>query len=139
VARRARITGRLVTSTPLAIIVEASHDGYRRLPGRNMHRRRWVVNDHSLRIEDEISGEFTTAAAYFHIHPEVDARIRNTTEVVLNRSGGVSVRVLFTGAATVELLPSTWHPRFGEVATNRRIVARFLGATLVTNIYWTMQ
>jgi uncharacterized heparinase superfamily protein len=136
VARRARILRRSVTSTPLATIVEASHDGYRRLPGRNEHRRRWTVDNSSLCIEDEISGDFSSAAAYFHLHPEVDARVCSAAEVLLDRSDGGSLRAVFAGATAVEVLPGTWHPRFGVMVANRYIVARFAGAMLTTRISW---
>jgi uncharacterized heparinase superfamily protein len=137
VARRARITRHTVTSTPLATIIDASHDGYRRLPGRNQHRRRWTVDDRSLCIEDEISGEFETAAAYFHLHPEVVARESGTAEILLTRSDGASLRVVFKGAMALELLAGTWHPSFGVVVANTCIVARFSGAALTTRIFWT--
>jgi uncharacterized heparinase superfamily protein len=136
VARRARITRRTVTSTPLVTIVEGSHDGYLRLRGRNEHRRRWTVDDRSLRIEDEISGDFRSAAAYFHLHPEVEAREAGATEILLNGSNGISARVVFTGATVIELQAGTWYPSFGVVVANRCIVARFSGATLTTRISW---
>jgi uncharacterized heparinase superfamily protein len=40
VARRARIRDRQVQSDAAGIRIGASHDGYRRLPGRNLHARR---------------------------------------------------------------------------------------------------
>jgi len=135
VARRARVKLRSVTTTPLAAIIEASHDGYRRLPGRNEHRRRWILEEHSLRIEDEISGTFATAAAYFHIHPDVDARLHGTTEVFLVRDGQ-TWRVVFAGASAIELRSGTWHPRFGVSVPNCCIVASFASAMLVTSVIW---
>jgi uncharacterized heparinase superfamily protein len=136
VARRARIVHRTITSTPVATIIEASHDGYRRLRGRNEHWRRWTVADRSLCIEDKISGKFASAAAYFHLHPEIDARACGTMEILLSGSDGVSVRVLFTEATEIAVLPGTWHPGFGAVLANRYIIARFSGATLTTRISW---
>jgi uncharacterized heparinase superfamily protein len=136
VARRARVKLRTITSTPLAVIVEASHDGYRRLPGRNEHRRRWTVDHRSLCIEDQISGEFKSAAAYFHIHPEVDARVRGATEILLTGPDGISVSMAFEGATAIQLRPGTWHPQFGVVVQNRCIVARFSGGALTTRVFW---
>jgi uncharacterized heparinase superfamily protein len=138
VARRARVKLRSITSTPRAVIIEASHDGYRRLPGRNEHRRRWTIDDRSLFIEDEISGTFAGAAAYFHIHPEVDARIHGMTEVLLNGCDGLSLRMVFEGASAIELCSGTWHPRFGVTVPNRCIVALFASATLTTSIFWAL-
>jgi uncharacterized heparinase superfamily protein len=138
VARRARITSRTITSTPSATMVDASHDGYRRLPGGNEHRRRWTVDDRSLCIEDEISGKFGRAEAYFHLHPHLDAQVCGATEILLSGANGISVRIVFTGVTEIQLLPGTWHPRFGVVVANRCIVARFSRATLTTRISWAV-
>jgi len=119
------------------VIIEASHDGYRRLPGRNEHRRRWTLDDRSLRIEDEISGTFATAATYFHIHPEVDARVHGTTEVQL-ACNGQSLRMVFEGASSIELRSGTWHPRFGVTVPNRCIMASFARAKLTTTMFWAL-
>jgi uncharacterized heparinase superfamily protein len=135
-ARRARVKLRSITSTPRAVIIEASHDGYRRLPGRNEHRRRWTIDDRSLSIEDEVSGTFGSAAAYFHVHPELDARVHGATEVLLSGIHGLSVRMVFAGASALELRSGTWHPRFGLAVANRCIVASFARAALTTSIFW---
>ena len=135
VARRARVKLRSVTTTPSAVIIEASHDGYRRLPGRNEHRRRWILGEHSLRIEDEISGAFDTATAHFHIHPDVDAHLHDATAVSL-MCDGETWRMVFEGASSIELRSGTWHPRFGVSLPNRCIVASFASATLATSVIW---
>lgn len=38
------------------IVVTASHDGYRRLPGRPLHRRTWEVSSAHVGITDEVQG-----------------------------------------------------------------------------------
>jgi uncharacterized heparinase superfamily protein len=135
VARRARVKLHAVTTTPRAVMVEASHDGYRRLPGRNEHRRRWTLDDRSLRIEDEVSGAFATAEAYFHLHPKVDARLHGTTQVLLTCHGR-SWHMVFEGASALELRSGTWHPGFGITVPNRCIRASFASATLKTSLFW---
>jgi uncharacterized heparinase superfamily protein len=136
VARRARVKFRSITATPLTVIIEASHDGYRRLPGRSEHRRRFTIGDHSLLIEYEVSGTFGSATAYFHLHPEIDARLQGATEMLLSLDDALRVRMVFTGASAVELHSGTWHPRFGVIVPNRRIVVSFAGPTLSTGIFW---
>lgn len=136
VARRAR--ARLYSATSgLPAVIEASHDGYRRLPGRNEHRRRWTLDDASLCIEDQISGEFRSAEACFHLHPEVEARLSGPRDVELAWSGGVLARLVFHDAAAVEIRPGTWHPHFGVGVANRCISARFSGVSLKTRVCWT--
>ncbi|MPY94751.1 MAG: heparinase [Acidimicrobiia bacterium] len=52
--------------------VVASHDGYRHLGGRPLHRRRWRLRADRVDIDDEVTGggEHTVAGA-FHIAPGV--------------------------------------------------------------------
>nr|WP_230205321.1 heparinase II/III family protein [Parafrankia elaeagni] len=54
--RRAR--PRLVTATEQAGVIEltASHDGYRHLPGRPVHRRTWRVAESGVVLVDRITG-----------------------------------------------------------------------------------
>jgi len=55
-ARRARPTLLGATDDGRTIVVCASHDGYRRLPGRPVHRRTWTLDDRRLRVRDELLG-----------------------------------------------------------------------------------
>ena len=136
IARRARARLWRATEAPTSVTVEASHDGYRRLPGRNDHRRRWILDRHSLRVDDEITGEFRLAEAYFYLHPEIEAWPSTSREVILSWPQGASVRVVFESAAAVEVRPSTWHPKFGVALVNRCIVARLSGPSLTTRVCW---
>jgi uncharacterized heparinase superfamily protein len=90
-----------------------------------------------LRIEDTISGAFHGAEARFHLHPEVEAKVVSSREVLLAWRDGAGARVVFDGAATVEVGADTWHPQFGVAVANRRISARFSGAWLTTRIVWS--
>ncbi len=136
VARRARARLRLVAESPTDATVEASHDGYHRLPGKNEHVRRWIMDEKSLRIEDRISGQFRTAEAYFHLSPHIEARMSNSREVALSWSPRESARLIIDDAATVEVVPTTWHPRFGVSLASRCVVVRFSGAAVTTRMYW---
>lgn len=55
-ARRARATLERAVDDGSTIEVSASHDGYRRLPGRPEHRRTWRVDDTGIEILDEVTG-----------------------------------------------------------------------------------
>lgn len=118
------------------LTLEASHDGYRRLRGRNQHRRRWELQAGNLRIEDHVSGRFSSADAFFHLHPEVQATPGDAASVVLSRSGGVVATMTFDGAAELDVMTSSWHPNFGATIDNRCIRVRFAGETLTTCIQW---
>ncbi len=62
VARRARAQLER-GSTGVPAFVEASHNSYRHLPGRNTHTRRWSLDVRTLEIRDHVSGAFPGAAA----------------------------------------------------------------------------
>lgn len=132
VARRARIIRRGVTNTPSEIVVEASHDGYRRLPGKNVHARRWTITARTVCIEDQIEGGFRVANARFHLHPSVRARVLGPSEIGLVWPDGAA-RVVFEGAVPVEVQSASWHPGFGSAIENACLVANFERSALKTH------
>src|SRR5260370_1258281 len=54
--RRARVSGLAVLADSSGLACEAVHDGFRRLPGRPLHRRRWSLTEGGLRVEDLVTG-----------------------------------------------------------------------------------
>ena len=54
--RRARVSGLAVRDDSSGSTCEAVHDGFRSLPGRPLHHRRWSLTGSGLRIDDTISG-----------------------------------------------------------------------------------
>jgi uncharacterized heparinase superfamily protein len=138
VARRARARINRVGLEESAI-VEACHDGYLRLPGRNRHVRCWNLDRHALRIEDRISGHFQHAEAHFHLHPEIDAQQTGSDEISLRCHGRELATVAFGHAAAVQIGRGTWHPRFGVVVPNSYISATFATSSLTSQIRWGQQ
>jgi uncharacterized heparinase superfamily protein len=136
VARRAHARLHAATVSTTGVSIDASHDGYRRLSGRNEHRRRWVLDTSSLSVEDRISGEFDKAEAFFHLHPDVQVLTASGHELTLAVSPQRTIRVSFAGAADLEVRPGSWHPRFGVTVPNQQIVARFGQADLMTTLRW---
>jgi uncharacterized heparinase superfamily protein len=136
VARRARVQLHRASATQGSVCIEGTHDGYRRLPGRNRHTRRWELEAGSLRIEDRITGRCDCAEARLFLHPDVGVRVAPGGEMILSAAGGDIARVACEGAASVVVQPATWHPRFGVSMANRCVVARFSGATLTTRLQW---
>ncbi len=125
-----------VASSGGCMIVDASHDGYRRLPGRNSHRRCWTLSEGSLQVEDHVSGTFDTAVACLHVHPDIEATLSQPREVTLSGHAGMEIRMHFDGAATIDLVGGTWHPRFGASISNQCIVVRLAGSRLITKVLW---
>jgi uncharacterized heparinase superfamily protein len=54
--RRARVRDFASRATPEGVVFEAAHDGFRRLPGAPLHRRRWSLAEAGLRVDDLITG-----------------------------------------------------------------------------------
>jgi uncharacterized heparinase superfamily protein len=54
--RRARVSGLAIHTGPFGITCEAVHDGFRCLPGRPLHRRRWLLSGDELQVEDLVTG-----------------------------------------------------------------------------------
>lgn len=115
VARRARPFGLSITRAGEAITVQASHDGYRRLPGRPIHRRTWTLSPGRLDVHDEISGAFSEAVARYHCHP--DLQIRPVGRGWQLHWAG---RVIEVGSEneSARVAAAAWHPRFGVETAN---------------------
>jgi uncharacterized heparinase superfamily protein len=71
------------------IEVSASHDGYRRLPGKPVHRRTWRVSARRLIVSDEVLGEGRhRAVGRLHLRPGVEA----TTDTAIVRAEPLRIR-----------------------------------------------
>lgn len=135
VARRANITALYLRDGP-AKIVQAAHDGYRRLPGKNEHRRKWLLTSKSLTIEDEITGMFSKACAYFHLHPQIQVmQGAHTEDIILMLPEGGCIVVSVKGGV-LSLVDDTWHPSFGVSKSNRCLIARMTGEKMSTEFNW---
>jgi uncharacterized heparinase superfamily protein len=132
VARRARARLLGVHEEGSQIRVAGEHDGYRRLRGKNLHRRSWTLSARGLLIEDTVEGRFQSAACYLHLHPDIRVQRGPGPGLQLSAPGGVLLELSFEGASAVDVEESTWHPEFGLALTTRCIVARLDGPRLVT-------
>ena len=135
VARRAYPRLERIERRQDRIRVCASHDGYRRLKGRNLHSREWVCFADSIRIADTVTGSCNTAVARLHVHPAVHFESHDGT-LRASLGGGSEVSVHIEGARHIGLVDSTWHPEFGKSQSNQCIVAEFSSGTLDTTIRW---
>lgn len=115
VARRARPFGIAITRTDGAITVEAAHDGYRRLPGRPVHRRVWTLRAGRLDVCDEINGTFSEAVARYHCHPDWQARPAGRGWQL---HGAERVIEIDGEYASTRAVAAAWHPRFGAEMAN---------------------
>ena len=135
VARRAHVQSLNIAETAGGTRVEASHDGYRRLSGRNFHRRMWLLSNESLVIEDEVTGVFDRAEIRFHLHPEITVLEAGVGKVSLRLPDGKMVEVLIQGGNLL-VEQTTWYPYFGVATPNTCLVAVLAGPKIRTIIKW---
>lgn len=121
VARRARPFGVAWRQEAGALSLEASHDGYRRLPGRVTHHRRWTLTARGLTVDDRLDGRVRSARAFLHLHPDVRPD---------------RLEIVFYGAADASRQPSVWHPEFGRGLDSIAVTAEFAGDRLATQVRW---
>jgi uncharacterized heparinase superfamily protein len=116
VARRAYPFDVSVKRQGDAIIVEAAHDGYKRLPGHPVHRRRWILRAGHIEVSDFVEGRFSSAMARVYFHPDIK----------LKADGGAGGTAQWrdhvidwqTDAESVAIKPSSWAPEFGLQVEN---------------------
>ncbi len=136
VARRARLRLVQVELSASPLVVEGAHDGYRRLPGKPIHHRRWEIDDSSLSIIDRVSVPGMPAQAYFHFHPEVEIEAGEGCrhgQAILPSGHRVEWRVR-QGRAHME--PSTWHPRFGQSMDSRCLCVDLVKGKSCIELNW---
>ncbi|MBD3646376.1 MAG: alginate lyase family protein [Pseudomonadales bacterium] len=128
VARRAYPRDLKVNRDGEDVVIDCSHDGYRRLPGRVIHRRTWRFTRNALVVSDDLTGEFQVAIAHFYFHPDVD--------VILDDKGQSGTVRLFDGdvvdfkvdVGLAELRQAEHYPRFGHTIENWCLAVPLQGA-----------
>ena len=120
------------------IKVSCEHNGYIRLPGKNIHKREWFFKKNSLCITDKISGAFNTAVANFYIHPDIKITPLDdmTNKFNLTMPSGEFIQVEISNARKVVLKTSGWHPEFGVSIINNCISVDFTSPKIMTCVTW---
>lgn len=142
VARRAKPLGLRIAGSDGTTTVECAHDGYRRLPGGVVHRRRWIVGSGWLRVEDALEGRFRTAQARFLLHPSVAKASQDLVVPgspadfgVWRLAGARPVRWRVEGG-NGRFEPASYHPEFGMARETVRLVVPFDGPRGVFELRW---
>jgi uncharacterized heparinase superfamily protein len=109
--RRARVSGvsAQAADSPGLVTIEAAHDGYRSLPGRPHHRRRWSLSEDELTVDDLVTGRGRHRVVLrWHLAPEAQLRLVPGGAVVTTKAGDFRVAVTATSppalrASTAEI------------------------------------
>lgn len=136
VARRAYPLDCRVQQSANRLEVSAAHNGYRRLKGRNLHRRTWHAVPGALFIEDTVEGGYESAIARLHFHPQVTVLQTGVLQFQCGLSSGRQVDIILDGEAEASLASSHWSPEFGVRISNTCLEVRFGGGRLCTRIHW---
>jgi len=122
VAERAKVQQVQIDDPDLAapIVISASHDGYQRLPGKNIHRRTWKLDANSLTIHDQISGKFSKAVSRLYIHPDFACHSSENGAIFHHEIAGTVSLIARSGKKEIPIVmkESTYHPAFGVSMKN---------------------
>ena len=124
--RRARVSGVSAEADAGVVTITAAHDGYRSLPGRPRHHRRWSLDQDELRVDDTVSGSGRHhVVVRWHLAPSTRLRLVPGGAIVATSRATVSVTV--TANSQPALLAST-----AEVGTGfgRTVPGPVLACTL---------
>jgi uncharacterized heparinase superfamily protein len=123
VARRAMPFKIEITQSPLQnnnLIFNASHDGYKRLKNKPIHKRSWFFNNNEWFIEDNITGENNEITSRYYLHPNLHINIVSNEYIVSNKNRNLAL-ITFLNVNNSELIDSTYHDEFGVTRLNKYI------------------
>jgi len=113
VARRAYPCGLQVDEQVDGVHVSCSHDGYRRLPGKPVHHRRWHLKKNSLMVTDHIEGTCSRAVARYIFQDSVMVELKKENHFAITLANDLSVKfVVLAGQA--ELARASCAMGFGQ-------------------------
>jgi uncharacterized heparinase superfamily protein len=109
--------------------IEASHNGYARIKSNIRHKRKWKAHEKQIIIEDNVSGSFKSACAFFHLHPEIRVTEETGGSLLLKHKDFTIVRFL-TPNHKIIVEDSLWYPQFGTEIPNKTLKIEFKGNEL---------
>lgn len=135
VARRARPFGlEIKEMSAESVMIRCAHDGFRRLPGRQVHWREWNFTGRTFIIRDIIEGRYSEAVGRFQFHPTVSIENRDRNIFSIFLPGGETM-ACHVRAGAGRLVPSMYHPEFGVSIHNRCLEVSF--SEPETNVIFT--
>ncbi|MDR3442126.1 MAG: alginate lyase family protein [Legionella sp.] len=136
VARRAYPKNRIVEADDKTILIAASHNGYKRLAGRNIHKREWCFTHKKLILKDSISGAYDVAISRLYFHPDVQLQIETPHLVHCVLLGGQKVYIKLTGNCQIKIEDTFWYPEFGVKIKNSCLVIQISNNKSLIELGW---
>jgi uncharacterized heparinase superfamily protein len=126
VARRARPFDVRAFEENKTLVLEGSHDGYRRLSGRPVHRRQIDLKHSELLIHDRVTGSGRhSVAGYLHLHPDVKLERISEYSICLRLPEASLMLSCKDGGLAIE--PGQYCPQFGKCVPRSVIAWRRSG------------
>ena len=135
VARRANIVALdYPECSPHRVSFSATHDGYKKVGIKCLHKRSWLMEKTNLQIIDKIDGIFEHAIGYLHLHPDINI-IEYSNRNCRLMCGDYFVNISVKNGE-LSIVDSTWHPEFGKSVPNVALKVEYLANEVSTNIEW---
>lgn len=134
VGERAFVRDVVVDVSHGKVAISGVHDGFFRLDGKALHKREWNFSENRIEITDSLIGTYSTACAFYHLHPEVE--ILQTNDSIILKTKDSKNLVFSVSGGSLSIIPTTWHPFFGTSVVNRCIKVRFDESKVQTAILW---
>lgn len=123
VARRGSPRSLSLMEKENCVEIECSHDGYKRLAGRPVHKRIWEFNDGFMRISDSIEGKFKSATANYFFHPDLEITIESFNKMKILLPNG-DFLLLSVEHGHPEINKAHYSPEFGMRIPNQCLQIR---------------
>lgn len=129
VARRARILEARMWHENDTWHAVGMHDGYRRLTGKPIHRRSWMLRATELRVVDEILGMgIHQADIIYPLEPALLPIVSDDGCIKIEEESDATDVLTLQATGSFPIVErTTWHPRFGNAMPAWRVRLRLIG------------
>ncbi len=132
--RRARVRDLAAFADESGVTCSAAHDGFRWLPGRPVHHRRWSLTGSGLRVDDLIAGRGRHLVAIrWHLAPGCAVQVTGGRAVVTSAAGQFQVTASASGPVAMVAESGQVAAGFGVTADAPVLTCR-TGAVLPATI-----
>jgi uncharacterized heparinase superfamily protein len=128
VASRAKIFNIKKNVTTDSINFSACHDGYKKLKGRVVHCREWLVSNYSLEVIDRIDGIGEhVVRSVLPLHPNVKITSIQENKVYL-RVDSTKFEIIFKGDGILKVKADQYNQGFGLSFANQHLIYEYNGS-----------
>lgn len=136
VARRAYPFGLTVSESREVLSVACSHDGYKRLQGKPVHRRSWQLSPNHIEVADSVSCSGLPAVARYILHPSVGVE-QVTPDVFHLKLANGRLILVTVGKGLGRLENAAFAPEFGKVLPTQCIAVDLQDGNAQVRLSWS--